>query len=69
MRTLHRQAASAWLRGEGADALLAAERLCRAAPAIPGAWQVLEMVATTAGDARLAARAHRRRERLEADDA
>ena len=64
VRRLHREALSAWLRGEP-GAIPAARRLTRAAPAHPGAWRVLERLAHDAGDTALARRAGRTARHLE----
>ena len=65
VRSLHRDAAKAFLAGDHAAATAAAERLVRAAPAEPGAWRLLELTATAAGRTRQAAGAGGRAGALE----
>jgi hypothetical protein len=60
VRDLHRTAATAYLRGELPAALAAARKLAGAAPAEPGAWQLLALVHDAAGDAAAATQARRR---------
>jgi hypothetical protein len=61
-RRLHATAAAAWLRDDHTAALAAAGALTRQAPAEPGAWRLLALVAA---DRVVAANALRRAERLE----
>jgi hypothetical protein len=65
MRRLHLIVAQAYLRDDAATALSAARDLTRMAPSEPGAWRLLELVATS--DPSLTRRAARRAARLEAE--
>lgn len=53
------KAATAHLRNEPGPALAAARRLVRLAPHLPGAWRLLEMMATAAGSRRWIRRGRR----------
>lgn len=57
IRAAWRDAAERYLRDDLRGAVQAARRLTALAPAEPGAWRLLELVATAGGDARLAATA------------
>ncbi len=65
VRALHREAAGAWLRGDG-SALAAARRLADAAPEEPGAWRLLALIARDQGDVRTGRAAERRAAAIEA---
>lgn len=57
IRAVWREAAERYLREDLAGATSAARRLTALAPAEPGAWRLLELVARAAGDPRAAAAA------------
>ena len=59
-----RSAQAALLRGEGERALEHARRVVRAAPRLPGAWQLYAACAAAAGKDRIAAKAQKRYEWL-----
>lgn len=65
VRTLHRQAAAAYLTGDLNTALTSARALAAEARKLPGAWRLLAMVADAAGDRALAGKARRTLQRLE----
>jgi len=60
----YRAAAAAYLRDEAA-AIDHARRLCRRAPSLPGAWRLLELVATARGERALARSAAQRARRCD----
>ncbi|GDY13090.1 hypothetical protein LBMAG53_19680 [Planctomycetota bacterium] len=60
VRTLHAEAARAYLRNEWPAALAAAQQLTVAAPEESGAWTLLAMICKASGDAVGAARAEQR---------
>ena len=65
VRSLHRQAAAAYLRNERPAAMAKALALTRAAPEEAGTWRFLALVAADAGDQPLAARAERRAQAID----
>ncbi len=69
MRELHRVAAQAFLTDRHGDAVTAARELTTIAPHEPGAWRLLAMVASAAGQTAVATRAGRRAERIDRDRA
>jgi len=65
IRTRHRSIAAAWLRGEATVALEGARELSRLAAGEPGAWRLVELIASRSGEKQEAQRAARRAQRLE----
>lgn len=65
IRSRHRAIASAWLRGEASVALEGARELSRLASGEPGAWRLVELIASRSGEKQEAQRAARRALRLE----
>jgi len=66
LRRRHRAIASAWLGGDAAAAIGGARELAQHARGEPGAWRLLELIASRGGHPQEAARAGRRARRLEA---
>ena len=60
VRRVHAEFARAYISGAPQDAVGHARRLTTLAPEAPGAWRLLELAASAAGDATLAARARSR---------
>ena len=65
----YRRAAVAFLNGDSASALQAAQTLTQQAPLVPGAWLLLAKVATQHGDASLARRSEQHYQHLLRRDA
>ena len=63
-RALVDASAHAYLNDRHSEAIAQAQALCRQAPHLPGAWQLLALVAQAAGQPALVKQAERRRQRL-----